>query len=757
MSESIVIRGARENNLRDVDLDIPKRSLTVFTGVSGSGKSSLAFDTIAAESQRLLNETHSAFVQNFLPQSAQPDADSITGLTASIVVDQEPMGGNIRSTVGTATDAYTMLRRIWARAATPTLGTPIAFSFNDPRGWCPTCEGAGSVAAIDEDALVHPELSLNQGAIDFPNYQVGGWYWRAFADTGWFPVDVPVREFTAEQRALLLHGPTPQGGAKAKPVKVDIGGVQMTYEGLLPKLRRSALAKNLDQLQPRLRAAVERISTRGACPECGGARVNAAARSAQIAGTTIADATAMQVTDLAAWIRAVDAPTVQPLLDGLADRLDDLVRIGLGYLSLARESTSLSGGESQRVRMVRHLGSALTDITYVFDEPSTGLHPHDVHRMNELLRALCVKGNTVLVVEHKPEVIAIADQVVDVGPGAGGAGGRIVFQGTVDGLRASGTLTGDHLNRHQPLKTDPRTPTGALPIRHATRHNLRDVNIDIPTGVLVAVTGVAGSGKSSLIRGVLPQQYPDAVIVDQATTRGSRRSNAATYTGMLDHIRKAFAKANGVKPALFSANSEGACPACGGLGVIYTELGTFESVKTPCETCGGRRFTQEVLDLTLRGRSIADVLEMPVVAAREFFTEKPIAAVLTSLDDVGIGYLTLGQPLSTLSGGERQRLKLAIELGSPADLYVLDEPTSGLHMADVDRLIVLLDRFVDAGSTVIVIEHNLDVISRADHVIDLGPGAGADGGTIVFSGPPTDLVHAPDSRTGAALAARHGS
>ncbi|WP_263119658.1 excinuclease ABC subunit UvrA [Cellulomonas fimi] len=755
MSESIVIRGARENNLQDVDLDVPKRRLTVFTGVSGSGKSSLAFDTIAAESQRLLNETHSAFVQNFLPASAQPEADSITGLTASIVVDQEPMGGNIRSTVGTATDAYTMLRRIWARAADPALGTPTAFSFNDPRGWCPACEGAGSVAAIDEDALVRPHLSLNDGAIDFPNYQVGGWYWRAFADTGWFPVDVPTREFTPEQRTLLLYGPEHAGGARSKPVKVDIGGVQMSYEGLVPKLRRSALSKNLDQLQPHVRAAVERISTRGTCAECRGARVNAAARSARLAGKSIADCAALQVSELAGWIRGVDAPSVRPLLDGLADRLDDLVRIGLGYLSLARESTSLSGGESQRVRMVRHLGSALTDITYVFDEPSTGLHPHDVHRMNELLRALCAKGNTVLVVEHKPEVIAIADEVVDVGPGAGGAGGRIVYQGDVAGLRASGTLTGEHLNRHQPLKTDPRTPTGSLSITGATRHNLRDVDVDIPTGVLVAVTGVAGSGKSSLIRGVLPQQHPEAVIVDQATTRGSRRSNAATYTGMLDHIRKAFAKANGVKPALFSANSEGACPACGGLGVIYTELGTFESVKTPCETCGGRRFTQEVLDLTLRGRSIADVLEMPVVEARAFFTEKPVATMLTSLDDVGIGYLTLGQPLSTLSGGERQRLKLAIELGAPADLYVLDEPTSGLHMADVDRLIALLDRFVDAGSTVLVIEHNLDVISRADHVIDLGPGAGVDGGRIVFAGPPAALVRSTESLTGAALAERH--
>ncbi|QCB92623.1 ATP-binding cassette domain-containing protein [Cellulomonas shaoxiangyii] len=753
MPDVIAIRGARENNLQDVDLDVPKRRLTVFTGVSGSGKSSIAFDTIAAESQRLLNETHSAFVQNFLPQSAQPDADSLTGLTASIVVDQEPMGGNARSTVGTVTDAYAMLRRLWARLGTPSLGTPTAFSFNDPRGWCPACEGVGSVAAIDEDALVRPHLSLNEGAIDFPNYQAGGWYWKIFVMSGFFDPDAKVGTYTPEQRRILLHGPD------GKAPKIDVGGASFTYEGLISKLRRSYLAKNPEQLQGHVRTAVERISTRGACPDCGGARLSAAALGSLVAGRSIAECTSMQVSELARWVRGLDAPEYRPLLDDIADRLDALVRIGLGYLSLSRESTTLSGGESQRVKMVRHLGSALTDVTYVFDEPSTGLHPHDVHRMNELLRALADKGNTVLVVEHKPEVIEIADHVVDVGPGAGAAGGRVVYEGDVEGLLASGTVTGEHMARHQPLKTEPRTPTGSLRVEHATLHNLHDVTVEIPTGVLVAVTGVAGSGKSSLVRGVLPRQHPDAVVVDQATTRGSRRSNPATYTGMADHVRKAFAKANGVKPALFSANSEGACPACNGLGIIYTDLGTLEPMKSPCETCGGRRFTEEVLGLTLRGRSIADVLEMSVADAREFFTEraeKPIAAILSALDAVGIGYLTLGQPLSTLSGGERQRLKLAIELGSPADLYVLDEPTSGLHMADVDRLIALLDRFVDAGSTVVVIEHNLDVVSRADHVLDMGPGAGSEGGTVVFSGPPAALVDADTSLTGRALAVRHG-
>ena len=757
----IRIRGARENNLRDVDVDIPKHQLTVFTGVSGSGKSSLAFDTVAAESQRLLNSTHTAFVQNFLPQSSQPEADELVGLTASIVVDQQPMGGSSRSTVGTATDTYAWLRRLWARVGEPRLGTPVAFSFNDPRGMCPTCEGIGSVAAIDEDALVHPDRSLADGAIDFPNYQVGSWYWKIYADSGWFDVDLPVRDWTAEQRRLLFWGPEePAGARKGKAAKVDVQGMSLSYEGLIPKLRRTALGKNPEQLQPHLRAAVERISTRGACPECDGARINAAARASLVAGRGIHECAAMQVSDLATFVRGIDSPAHQPMIDDLAHRLDALVRIGLGYMSLSRETLSLSGGESQRVKMVRHLGSALTDVTYIFDEPSVGLHPHDVHRMNELLLALRDKGNTVLVVEHKPEVIEIADHVVDLGPGAGAAGGTVVYAGDVAGLRTSGTLTGDHLAAHQPLKTDVRRPTGVMSLRGASLHNLRGVDVDLPTGVLTVVTGVAGSGKSSLIRGVLPRHFPDAVVVDQATTRGSRRSNSATYTGMLDTIRKVFAKANGVKPALFSANSEGACPECGGLGIIYTDLGNLEPMHSTCELCGGRRYTDEVLGHTLRGASIAEVLEMSVVAARAFFTdraERPVATTLAAMEDVGIGYLTLGQPLSTLSGGERQRLKLAVELAAPAEVYVLDEPTTGLHMSDVDRLILLLDRFVDAGSTVIVIEHNLDVISRADHVLDLGPGSGSQGGTVVFSGPPADLVHAEHSLTGQALAARHHS
>ncbi|WP_200941592.1 ATP-binding cassette domain-containing protein [Cellulomonas sp. Leaf395] len=753
--DAIRIRGGRENNLKGVDVDVPKRQITVFTGVSGSGKSSLAFDTIAAESQRLLNETHSAFIQNFLPQSPQPEADELTGLTASIVVDQQPMGGSSRSTVGTATDTYAGMRRVWSRMGQPNLGTPIAFSFNDPRGMCPECEGIGNVAAIDEDALVDPGKSLLEGAIEFPNFQVDSWYWKVYAECGFYPVDQPVGSFTPEQRQLLLYGPDE---APRKGAKVAVSGMSLTYEALVPKLKRLYLTKNPEQLQPHMRAAVERISTRGACPACGGSRLNEAARGSLVAGRSIAECADLQVSDLAPFIRGIDSPEHRPMLDDLADRLDALVRIGLGYLSLSRESTSLSGGESQRVKMVRHLGSALTDVTYVFDEPSVGLHPHDVHRMNELLVALRAKGNTVLVVEHKPEVIEIADHIIDMGPGAGGAGGEVVYAGDLGGLRTSGTLTGNHLTSHQPLKTDVRSATGALSVQKATLHNLQDVSVDIPRGVLTVVTGVAGSGKSSLIRGVLPKRFPEVVVVDQATTRGSRRSNSATYTGMLDIIRKLFAKANGVKPALFSANSEGACPECGGLGIIYTDLGNFEPMRSTCEVCGGRRYTEEVLGYTLRDRSIADVLEMSVVEAREFFTErseKALASTLTAMDDVGIGYLTLGQPLSTLSGGERQRLKLAIELASPADVYVLDEPTTGLHMSDVDRLIGLIDRFVDAGSTVIVIEHNLDVISRADHVLDLGPGAGADGGRVVFAGPPAELVHVADSLTGEHLARRH--
>nr|WP_129336512.1 excinuclease ABC subunit UvrA [Cellulomonas endophytica] len=761
----IRIRGARENNLRGVDVDLPKRRITVLTGVSGSGKSSLAFDTVAAESQRLLNETHTAFIQNFLPQSRQPEADALTGLTASIVVDQQPMGGSSRSTVGTATDTSPWLRRIFARLGTPNLGTPIAFSFNDPRGMCPACEGLGTVAAIDEDALLHPDRSLREGAIDFPGFAPDSWLWKIFAESGWFDVDAKVRDWTPEQRRLLLHGPDesvtagPRARGKVKAEKIDVGGMSLSYEALLPRLRRSVLSKNPESLQSHIRTAVERISTFGRCEECAGSRLNAAARGSLVAGRSIGWCSDAQVSDLAAWVRGLDAPEHRPVLDDLADRLDALVRIGLGYLSLSRPSATLSGGESQRVKMVRHLGSALTDLTYVFDEPSVGLHPHDIHRMNELLVALRDKGNTVLVVEHKPEVMAIADHVVDMGPGAGAAGGTIVYQGDLPGLRASGTLTGRHLQALQPIKRDVRTPTGSLRVEGARTHNLQDVTVEIPTGVLTVVTGVAGSGKSSLVRVELPRRYPDVVVVDQATTRGSRRSNSATYTGMLEHIRKAFGKANGVKPALFSANSEGACPECGGLGVIYTDLGNLEPMTSPCEVCGGRRYTERVLGYTLRGRSIADVLEMSVVEARTFFTERaerPVATTLAAMEDVGIGYLTLGQPLSTLSGGERQRLKLAIELGSPADVYVLDEPTTGLHMSDVDRLIALLDRFVDAGSTVVVIEHNLDVVSRADHVLDLGPGAGAQGGRVVHEGPPLALAQHPSSLTGLHLARRHG-
>ena len=753
MHDTIRIRGGRENNLQGVDVDIPKHKITVFTGVSGSGKSSLAFDTIAAESQRLLNETHTAFIQSLLPQSRQPDADQLMGMTASIVVDQQPMGGTSRSTVGTATDAYAMLRRLYALAGEPRLGSPILFSFNDPRGMCPTCEGTGSVDDIDLDALIDRRKSLREGAIDFPNFQVDSWYWKVYAESGLFDPGAALETYTEGQWRDLLEGVD----AKSAEGRVAVNGINLTYEGLLPKIKRLYLSKDRETMQAHARAAVERISTRSPCTACGGSRINEAARGSLLAGRGIAECSRLQVSELAGWVRALDLPAYAPLVEDVADRLESLDRIGLGYLSLSRETSTLSGGESQRVKMVRHLGSALTDVTYVFDEPSVGLHVHDIHRMNELLVALRDKGNTVLVVEHKPEVMAIADEIIDLGPGAGAAGGRIVYQGDLAGLRRSGTLTGEHLENRQPLKREVRRATGSLSVTGARLHNLADVSVEIPTGVLTAVTGVAGSGKSSLVRGVLPKQVPGIVVVDQATTRGSRRSSSATYTGMLDHIRKAFARANKVSAALFSANSEGACPECSGLGVIYTNLGNLEPMATTCEVCGGRRYTEAVLDYRLRGQNIADVLDMSVVDAVEFFTEKPVRAMLASMQDVGIGYLTLGQPLSTLSGGERQRLKLAIELGSPAAVYVLDEPTTGLHMSDVDRLITLLDRFVDAGSTMIVIEHNLDVVSRADHVLDLGPGAGDNGGRLVYAGPPAGLLDVEGSLTGFHLAERHRS
>ncbi len=767
---AIQVRGARENNLRDINLDIPKRRLTVFTGVSGSGKSSLVFETIAAESRRLINETYTAFLQGFMGTPARPDVDSLENLSAAIVVDQERMGANARSTVGTVTDAYDMLRVIFSRLGQPHIGPSSAFSFNIPAGtisgeitlekgksgteareititggMCAECEGLGRVSSVDIDALVDRDKSLNEGAITFPGFGVGTWYHRIFVDSGFFDNDKPLRDFTDAEWERLLHGP------EAK-VKTEL--VNLTYEGLVDKIRSRYLIKDPESLQPSLRAAVERIATFTDCPSCGGTRLNAAARSSLIDGKNIAECAAMQVSDLAGWLHDLDAPGAGPIIEHLGAVLDTFVSIGLGYLSLDRESATLSGGESQRAKMVRHLGSSLTDMTYVFDEPTIGLHAHDVEQMNGLLQRLRDKGNTVLVVEHDPEVMRVADHVVDMGPGAGTHGGEVVFEGSYAELATSGTTTGQHLEVQQTLKEAVRTPAGAIPIRNASLNNLRDVSVDVPTGVLIAVTGVAGSGKSSLIRGCLPRTDPSVTFIDQSAIRGSRRSNPATYTGILEPIRKAFASANGVKPALFSANSEGACPECKGLGLIYTDLAFMAGVVSVCEVCEGRRFTDEVLGYELRGKNIADVLDMSVEEAAAFFTEKPVKVMLDRLVDVGLGYISLGQMLNTLSGGERQRLKLAIEMSGDADVYVLDEPTSGLHMHDVDNLIGLLDRLVDSGRTVIVIEHNLDVVARSDWVIDLGPGAGHDGGQVVFEGRPADLVGATGSLTGEHLRRR---
>ena len=746
---SITIRGARENNLKSVSLDIPKRRITVFTGVSGSGKSSLVFDTIAAESQRLINQTYPAFVQQFMPHYGQPDADLLENISAAIIVDQQRLGGNARSTVATVTDTAQMLRVLFSRLAEPRLASPNLYSSNDPRGMCPDCEGIGQVAAMDMASVVDESRSLGQGALLARGFELESWWAGTYFHSGMFDLDKPIKDYTAEERRNLLDLDDGR--------KVKVGKINLTYEGVIPKLKRSLGDKDPETLQPHLRAEYERIFTRKTCPACLGARLNAAALASRIESHNIAEMSAMQVSDLATLIRAIHAPQVAPMLAALAARLDNLVTIGLGYLSLDRESSTLSGGESQRVKMVRHLGSSLTDITYVFDEPSVGLHPHDVGRLAGLMQQLRDKGNTVLIVEHKPDMIAIADHVVDMGPFAGSRGGEVVYQGDFAGLLNSGTLTGNHMTTYQPIKTRVRQPTGELKIAHARLNNLKDVSVSIPRGVLTAITGVAGSGKSSLIQGCLPAAYPDTIIIDQTLARGSRRSNTATYTGILDQVRKAFAKANGVDAALFSANSKGACADCNGLGVIFTDLAHLDPMVTVCETCDGKRFLPEVLEHRLRGKSISDVYAMSIAEALEFFSEPAIGKILRGLDDVGLGYLTLGQPLSTLSGGERQRLKLAAELGKKGNLYVLDEPTTGLHMNDVDTLIGLFDRLVDAGSTVIVIEHNLDVISRADWVIDLGPGAGHDGGTVQFQGLPADLVKAGNTLTGRYLAQRLGA
>ncbi len=773
----IRVHGARENNLKNIDVDLPKRRLTVFTGVSGSGKSSLVFDTIAAESQRMINETYSAFVQGFMPTLARPDVDVLDGLTTAIIVDQERIGANPRSTVGTVTDANAMLRILFSRLGRPHLGSPQAFSFNVASakgagaitvdkgpgkpmkqraefsitgGMCPRCEGMGNVNDIDLSQLFDDSLSLTEGAITVPGYSADGWYGRIFGAV--VPADIPIAKFTDRQRQEFLYG-------EARRIKVE--GINLTYEGLVPRIQKSILSKDVDALQPHVRAFVERAVTFTTCPECRGTRLNEGARSSKIEGTSIADCCAMQISDLAEWVRGLSEPTVAPLLKNLGFLLDSFVEIGLGYLSLDRSSGTLSGGEAQRTKMIRHLGSSLTDITYVFDEPTIGLHPHDIAKMNELLLQLRDKGNTVLVVEHKPEAIVIADHVVDLGPGAGSAGGTVCFEGTVEGLRTSGTITGRHFDDRATVKAGVRTASGALEVRGASLHNLKDVDVDIPLGVLVVLTGVAGSGKSSLVTGSVAGRE-GVVTVDQGAIRGSRRSNPATYTGLLEPIRKAFAKANGVKPALFSANSEGACPACNGAGVIYTDLAMMAGVATTCEECEGKRFQAAVLDYHLGGKNISQVLEMPVTEAEEFFSageaRTPAAhAVLERLADVGLGYLSLGQPLTTLSGGERQRLKLATRMGEKGGVYILDEPTTGLHLADVAQLLGLLDRLVDSGKSVIVVEHHQAVMAHADWIIDLGPGAGHDGGRIVFEGTPAALVAARSTLTGEHLAAYVGS
>ena len=776
----IRVHGARVNNLKDVSIEIPKRRLTVFTGVSGSGKSSLVFDTIAAESQRLINETYSAFVQGFMPTLSRPEVDVLEGLTTAILVDQERMGSNPRSTVGTATDANAMLRILFSRLGKPHIGSPTAFSFNVPtrtasgvmsteksvagsRGtWCATsftraaCARAARAWAPSPtstcSALYDDDKSLNEGALTIPGYSMDGWYGRIFRGCGFFDPDKPIRKYTKKELRDLLY---------KEPTKIKVEGINLTYEGLIPKIQKSFLSKDVDAMQPHIRVFVERAVTFTTCPECDGTRLSKEARSSKIEGKNIADVCTMQINDLADWVRGLDEPSVLPLLTGLQHLLDGFAEIGLGYLSLDRPSGTLSGGEAQRTKMIRHLGSSLTDVTYVFDEPTIGLHPHDIQRMNDLLLQLRDKGNTVLVVEHKPETIAIADHVVDLGPGAGTEGGTVCFEGTVEGLRGSDTTTGRHLDDRATLKGPVRSSSGTLEVRGASTHNLQGVDVDIPLGVLCVVTGVAGSGKSSLIHGSVSGR-DGVVVIDQGAIRGSRRSNPATYTGLLDPIRKAFAKANGVKPALFSANSEGACPACNGAGVIYTDLGVMATVESTCEECEGKRFQASVLEYTLGGRNIAEVLAMSVIEAEEFFDDgearTPAAhKILGRLADVGLGYLSLGQPLTTLSGGERQRLKLATRMAEKGDVYVLDEPTTGLHLADVEQLLGLLDRLVDSGKSVIAIAHHQAVMARADWIIDLGPGAGHDGGRIVFEGTPADLVAARSTLTGEHLATYVGA
>lgn len=771
--ELIKVRGARENNLQDVDLDIPKRRLTVFTGVSGSGKSSLVFDTIAAESQRMINETYPAFVQGFMPNLPRPDVDALEGLTTAIIVDQEPMGANIRSTVGTATDALTLLRVLFSRLGKPYIGPPPAFSFNVPTrvasgametqkgrgekrvvrkqvylgGMCAKCEGRGEVSEFDLTELYDDSLSLNEGALKVPGYSMDGWYGRIFQGCGYFDPDKPIAKFTKRELDDLLY---------KEPTKIKVDGINLTYEGVIPKIQKSMLSKDREAMQPHIRKFVDRVVKFGTCPDCKGTRLNESALSSKIKGKTIADVTKLEIGELAEWVRGIKDKSVEPLVKGLLHMLDSFVTIGLGYLSLDRPAGTLSGGEAQRTRMIRHFGSSLTDVTYVFDEPTIGLHPHDIHRMNELLVQLRDKGNTVLVVEHKPEVIEIADHIVDIGPRAGVHGGEVVFQGSIAGLRKSKTVTGKHLDDRSGLKSEVRESNDSLKVRKANTNNLKNVNVDIPLGVLCVLTGVAGSGKSSLINGSVAP-LGDVVVIDQSPVGTSRRSNSATYTGLLDHIRKAFAKTNGVKPALFSSNSEGACESCKGAGLIFTELGFMETVSSVCEECEGKRYKASVLEYTLDGKNISEVLDLSVEEAFAFFSanellSKPALEIIQRLFDVGLGYISLGQPLSTLSGGERQRLKLAAEMGAKGGILVLDEPTTGLHLADVAQLLALLDKLVDSGKSVIVIEHHQAVMAHADWIIDMGPGAGSSGGTVVFEGTPAELVKSKKTLTGKYLA-----
>ena len=760
--EVITVRGAHVNNLKGVDIDIPKRRMTVFTGVSGSGKSSLVFDTIAAESQRLINETYSTFIQTFMPTLARPEVDSLDGITAAIIVSQDRMSANARSTVGTVTDVNALLRTLFSRLSEPYVGSSQAFSFNVPTvsgkgavtvnkkggkpevrsfeitgGMCPTCEGRGKASAIDVDLVVDRSKSLNEGAILAPGYGVGTWYWKFFAESDKLDADKPLKDYSEDEWHWFWN---------QEAVRMKINGINTNYEGLLPKIRRTIVDTAAEAKQAHIKAYAEKIATFTDCPDCGGTRLTEAARTAKVAGHTLPEVSAMQISDLLEWVKTITDPGIQPLLGSLREMLEGFVDIGLGYLSVDRDSGSLSGGEAQRVKMVRHLGSALTDITYVFDEPTVGLHPHDIERMNDLLIQLRDKGNTVLVVEHKPEVIAHADHIVDIGPGAGSGGGTVVFEGDLDGLKASGTITGTYLDHRMSLREQPRTPTGALEIRGATLHNLKGIDVDIPTGVLTVVTGVAGSGKSSLIHGSLAGRE-GILIVDQSAIKGSRRSNPATYSGLLEPIRKEFAKANGVSPALFSANSEGACPTCNGVGLVFTELGFMETVATTCEQCQGKRFRPEVLEYTLHGHNIDEVFSMSVAEAAQTFTTGPAAKILARLLGVGLDYITLGQPLTTLSGGERQRLKLAASMTAGASTYILDEPTSGLHLADTERLVSMLHGLIDDGHTVIVIEHNLAVMAQADHIIDIGPGAGHDGGQLVFEGSPAQMVASADTLT----------